>query len=137
VHGVEANVIRDGMILLAKPHSVLRKRGNVHVYDFGTREAHDHDHDHALNKRDKKGKVSCYKCVLSRFLEIAPLTKQEPRQQDLQLPPRLPREPLQGAVALLQELRRLQWLAGELVSQLWLISDLVLHQAKQGWLRRQ
>lgn len=56
VHGVETNVIRDGMILLRSPNQVIRKRGNVHVYDFGIRESHDHAKH---SKRD--GKVSCYK----------------------------------------------------------------------------
>lgn len=63
VHGVPANVVRDGLVLLATPHAhAYRRADNVLVYDFGTRSALDHHHDHGpdLEKRDRKGKVSCY-----------------------------------------------------------------------------
>lgn len=59
VHGVPSNTVRDGMILLRAPHKVHRRRGNVHIYDFGTRAAHHHDHAH-----DKRGGgVACYEWV--------------------------------------------------------------------------
>jgi hypothetical protein len=46
VHGVEGNVIKDGIIYLAEPTAPIRQHGKAYVYDFGTKDLHDHDHDH-------------------------------------------------------------------------------------------
>lgn len=46
VHGVEGNIIKDGIIYLAVPNAPIRHHGNAYVYDFGTKSLHEHDHDH-------------------------------------------------------------------------------------------
>lgn len=66
IHGVDHNVIRDGIVMLHTPRKPVRSYGNVHVYDFGEREPHDHEHDHDeeagdSKKRDlKKRTAKCY-----------------------------------------------------------------------------
>jgi len=49
VHGVDGNIIKDGVIYLAEKVQPHRQLGNVFVYDFGYKDLHDHDHD--LKKR--------------------------------------------------------------------------------------
>lgn len=70
VHGVDANVVRDGLVLLASPVAPVYNRDNVRVYDFGTRDAH-HDHQ---EKRD--GKVSCYKNHGNKICSFLPGVRQ-------------------------------------------------------------
>jgi hypothetical protein len=45
VHGVDGNIIKDGVIYLAQKVSPHRQVGNVFVYDFGYKDLHDHRHD--------------------------------------------------------------------------------------------
>jgi len=55
VRGVDANIIKDGVIYLAekvKPHNQI---GNVFVYDFGYKDLDDHDHDHGDDGPKKRG----------------------------------------------------------------------------------
>ncbi|KAK3316790.1 hypothetical protein B0H66DRAFT_562195 [Apodospora peruviana] len=60
VTGVSANVIKDGIIYLAEPSEVVRKHGNIHVYDFGWRHgSHSHDH-HGHSKRGEGSGGSCF-----------------------------------------------------------------------------
>lgn len=46
VRGVDSNIIRDGVIYLAKKVEPYRRVGNVFVYDFGYKALDDHGHDH-------------------------------------------------------------------------------------------
>ncbi|KAJ4361272.1 hypothetical protein N0V95_002041 [Ascochyta clinopodiicola] len=46
VRGVDANIIRDGVIFLSERVLPHRHVGNVFVYDFGYKNLHDHDRDH-------------------------------------------------------------------------------------------
>lgn len=74
VHGVDTNVIRDGLVLLSTPHAHAYKRAdNVLVYDFGTRDAQ-HHHDHTLEARG--GKVSCYKNHGGKICSFLPGVRQ-------------------------------------------------------------
>lgn len=73
VHGVPANMVRDGFVLLATPHAHAYKRAdNVYVYDFGVRAVDHHAHD----KRDEKGKVSCYKNHGNKICSFLPGVRQ-------------------------------------------------------------
>ena len=44
VHGVDGNIITDGVIYLADKVYPHRQIGNIYVYDFGYKGLHDHDH---------------------------------------------------------------------------------------------
>jgi hypothetical protein len=46
VHGVDGNIIKDGVIYLAEPVYPHRAVGNVFVYDFGYKDVH-HHHGHS------------------------------------------------------------------------------------------
>jgi hypothetical protein len=46
VRGVDANIIKDGVIYLSERVLPHRRVGNVFVYDFGYKDLHDHDDDH-------------------------------------------------------------------------------------------
>jgi hypothetical protein len=46
IRGVDANIIKDGVIYLAKKVSPYRRVGNVFMYDFGYKDLDDHDNDH-------------------------------------------------------------------------------------------
>ncbi|KAI9775487.1 MAG: hypothetical protein M1839_001104 [Geoglossum umbratile] len=54
VHGVDGNVIKDGIIYLAEANAPIRQHGNAYVYDFGTKSLHEHDHhhDHSKGRRE-------------------------------------------------------------------------------------
>lgn len=60
VRGVDANIIKDGVIYLSEKVLPHRRIGNVFVYDFGYKDLHDHDHDgdSSLGKRGCE-KVEC------------------------------------------------------------------------------
>jgi hypothetical protein len=63
VHGVEENIIKDGIIYLSErvlPHS---RHGNTFVYDFGWKDVHDHDHDHDHAKRCENVECPSKGCV--------------------------------------------------------------------------
>jgi hypothetical protein len=60
VRGVDANIIKDGVIYLAEKVLPHRRIGNVFVYDFGYKDLHDHDdHDHDLAKRQGCENLEC------------------------------------------------------------------------------
>jgi len=56
VHGVEGNIIKDGIIYLAEKAYPERKMGKTYVYDFGYKTLH---HHHSLDKRDESAKKGC------------------------------------------------------------------------------
>jgi hypothetical protein len=59
VRGVDANIIKDGMIYLAEKNRPHHTFENVFVFDFGEKSLN-HDH-HGLHKRDEEGHTSCMK----------------------------------------------------------------------------
>jgi hypothetical protein len=75
VTGVPANRIENGVIYLSEPSPVLRKHGNVHVYDFGWRHGmhhHDEDHEHhGLSARGDEDGGTCYQNHGNRVCSIA------------------------------------------------------------------
>ena len=56
IHGVEGNIIKDGIIYLADKAYPERKFGNIYVYDLGYKTLH---HHHGLDKRAEPAKKSC------------------------------------------------------------------------------
>lgn len=64
VHGVDANIIKDGVIYLSERVLPHRRVGNVFVYDFGYKDVHDHDdHDHGMAKRCENIECPSQGCV--------------------------------------------------------------------------
>ncbi|KAL1655392.1 hypothetical protein SLS61_001855 [Didymella pomorum] len=64
VHGVDANIIKDGVIYLSERVLPHRRIGNVFVYDFGYKDVHDHDdHDHGMAKRCENIECPSQGCV--------------------------------------------------------------------------
>jgi len=51
IHGVDGNIIKDGIIYLAEKAYPTRVLGNIFVYDFGYRDFGHHHHDHPHAKR--------------------------------------------------------------------------------------
>lgn len=52
VHGVDGNIIKDGIIYLDPPAVPVSRHGKIFVYDFGWKDlSHDHDHSNDLKKR--------------------------------------------------------------------------------------
>lgn len=68
VRGVDANIIKDGIIYLSERVLPHRRVGNVFVYDFGYKDLHDHDHDddehsHSVAKRCENVECPSQGCV--------------------------------------------------------------------------
>jgi hypothetical protein len=61
IRGVDANIIRDGVIYLAEKVRPYRRVGNVFVYDFGYKdlEGHDHDHGHGHGSEKRCDALEC------------------------------------------------------------------------------
>ncbi|KAF3038955.1 hypothetical protein E8E11_007353 [Didymella keratinophila] len=64
VHGVDTNIVKDGVIYLSERVLPHRRVGNVFVYDFGYKDVHDHDdHSHDVAKRCENVECPSQGCV--------------------------------------------------------------------------